>query len=70
MNQLVDAVLLAEVALEVAECLPDREYTKPRAEWRWHMVELAIDCINQNQITNATEDLDEVVNNWLVNRGF
>ena len=61
---------LAEVSLEIARCLPDMEMKTPRAEWRWRVVELARECIKENHIMPDTEDIDEVVNNWLVNEGF
>lgn len=59
--------ILAEVALEVAEYMPDGERFKsiPRAEWRWHIMDKALEIVRECQITEDSEDLDEIVNNYL-----
>lgn len=59
----MNAALLAEVALEVAECMPDdgRFSHCPRAEWRWHIVETAKKIIADLNLTTESEDLDELV---------
>ena len=62
--------LVAEVSLEVARCMPDTELKTPRAEWRWHIVNLANDCIIDEKITPDTEDIDEIVENWVRERGL
>lgn len=62
----MDSYLLAEVALEVAEFYPDFHADKmPRAEWRWKMVDKAIEIINAEGITKETTDIDEVIENYL-----
>lgn len=71
MSRLYDeAQTLAEVSLELARCMPDTELKTPRAEWRWHIVNLANDCIIDEKITPSTEDIDEVVEHWVNQRGF
>lgn len=62
------AYLLAEVALEVAECLPDENFDMPRAEWRWMVVDKAIKIIEDEYIDDATEDIDEIVFKYLGGR--
>ena len=61
----MDSILLAEVALEVADYYPDVDNNFPRAEWRWNTIEKAIEIINKCNLTRESEDLDEVVNNYL-----
>ena len=63
----MDSYLLAEVALEVASFYPDFTLhpTKPRAEWRWKIVDKAIEIINSEVITKETTDIDEVIENYL-----
>lgn len=71
MSRLYDeAQMLAEVSLELARCMPDTELKTPRAEWRWHIVNLANDCNIDEKITPSTEDIDEIVENWTKQRGF
>ena len=67
-----DSYLVAEVALEVARFYPDIFSDKmPRAEWRSKIVDTAIEVINTETITNYTEDIDEVVENYLFKKeGF
>lgn len=64
------SLLLAEVALEVANCHPDNNDDVPRAEWRWVTVKMANDIINEEKITDDTEDLDEVVQGYFVKKGL
>ena len=59
------AYLLAEVALEVADYYPDKGFEIPRAEWRWKIVDKAIEIINAEFIDDATEDIDEIVQGYL-----
>lgn len=63
----MDSYLLAEVALEVASFYPDFNATPtlPRAEWRWKMVDKAIEIINNEGITTETTDIDEIVENYI-----
>ena len=58
---------LAELALEVAEYMPDGEKfaSMPRAEWRWAVIEKAIEIATACNITEDSEDLDEIVQNYL-----
>jgi predicted nuclease with RNAse H fold len=60
----IDSWLLAEMAVEVANFYPDNS-SEPRAEWRWHMVDRAIEIIEHEKITKDTTDLDEIVYNYL-----
>ena len=59
------AYLLAEVAVEVAECWPECEWNIPRAEWRHMVVDKAIKIIDEEFIDDATEDIDEIVRGYL-----
>ena len=63
----MDSYLLAEVALEVASFYPDFTSTPsiPRAEWRWKIVDKAIEVINNEGITKETTDIDEIVENYI-----
>ena len=60
-----DAYLLAEVSLEVASYYPDAELKMTRAEWRHFVVDSAIEIIDAEYIDDATEDIDEIVQNYL-----
>jgi hypothetical protein len=61
----MDANVLAEVSLEVADYYPDLDNDFPRAEWRWKIIEKAITIISDCNITRDTEDIDELVVNYL-----
>lgn len=61
----MDAIVLAEVALEVADYYPDTFSNIPRAEWRWDTVEKAIKIIEACNISRDSEDIDEIVQNYL-----
>lgn len=63
------AYLLAEVAVEVAEYLPECEWNIPRAEWRHMIVDKAIKIIDKEFIDDATEDIDEIVQGYLRKEG-
>ena len=63
----MDAIVLAGVVLEVADYYPDIDGDIPRAEWRWNMVEKAIAIVNDCGITLTTDDIDEIVRNYLSN---
>jgi len=60
----MDAILLAEVALEVAQYRPDDGKIPTRAQWRWATLDLAELIIADEKITKESEDLDEIVGNW------
>jgi len=63
--------LMLEIAVEVAHQLPDINHSDmPRAEYRWSVVEIAQDIINKNIIDNNSEDIDEIINAYLVERGL
>lgn len=55
---------LAEVVLEVAEHMPDRDNNIPRAEWRWSVVDKAIEIIKAEGITSETDDIDEIIDGY------
>jgi len=60
--------LLAEMALEVARFTPDddkSQSTRPRAEWRWSVVDKAMEIISECGVDGDSEDLDEIVHNYL-----
>lgn len=63
----MDAIVLSEVALELAEYKPDVNTNIPRAEWRWGVIEKAIEIVRECNITRASEDIDEIVQNYLSN---
>ena len=64
---MVDNLLLTEVALEVSEWwdCPKKASGMPRAEWRLFIIKTAMDIIKSERITTDTEDIDEVVENYL-----
>lgn len=66
----MNAALLAEVALEVANCHPDIDNDYPRAEWRWVTIMMAHDIIKDEKITEETEDIDELVQNYFSHKGL
>lgn len=53
--------IVAEVAWQVGDVLEDT----PRAESRWHIVNIAQDIINSGLIDDTTEDIDELINAYL-----
>lgn len=61
----IDPYVLAGVALEVAAFLPDDNMNLTRAEWRDRVISQAMACIQQCNITQETDDIDEVYVNWL-----
>ncbi len=63
----MDAMVLAGVVLEVADYYPDIDFDMPRAEWRWNMVEKAMAIVRECNVTLATDDIDEIVRNYLSN---
>lgn len=60
------ALVLAGVALEIAQHLPDEDMDISRAEWRHKVVSMAQQCIDERGITIATDDVDEEVVYWLM----
>ena len=63
----MDAIVLAGVVLEVADYYPDIDNDIPRAEWRWNIVEKAMEIVRECDITISTDDIDELVMNYLCN---
>jgi hypothetical protein len=60
---------LLEVAVEVAWQLGDTDMM-PRAESRWRIVEIAMSIENSGLITDTSEDIDEIISAYLIERGF
>jgi hypothetical protein len=56
---------MLEVATEVAWQVGDILENSPRAESRWNICNIAQRIINAGIIDDTTEDLDEVVREWL-----
>lgn len=61
----MDNLVLAGVALEVADYYPDKDNDLSRAEWRWEIVKKALHIISELNITIETEDIDEIVQGYL-----
>jgi len=61
----MNPILLAEVALEVASYYPDCDTYQTRAMWRWHIVDLAKKIIAELNLDEESEDLDELVTNYI-----
>ena len=63
-----NSLVLAGVSLEVASYYPDnadRQAMMSRAEYSWMIIQKALQIINDLKITIDTEDIDEVVSNYL-----
>lgn len=61
----LDPYVLAGVALEVASFLADDNMDITRAEWRNIVITQALRCIRECNITQETDDIDEVYVSWL-----
>lgn len=61
----MDPLVLAGVVLEVADYMPDTFANISRAEWRWNTVQKAIEIIKACDITRSTDDIDDIVINYL-----
>lgn len=61
---------LLEVATEVAWQLGDTLPDSPRAESRWRIAQIALDIENEGKITDTSEDIDELVGAYLIERGL
>ena len=57
--------LMLEVMTEVAWQKGDSLGHLPRAESRWHVVDIALDLINKGLIDDYSEDIDEIVSSYL-----
>jgi len=58
-----------EIATEVAWQVGDSLTDGPRAESRWHVCNLAERIIKEGIITEDSEDIDEIINEWLIENG-
>lgn len=61
---------LLEVAVEVAWQLGDTLENSPRAESRWRIAQIALDIENEGIIDDKSEDIDEVISAYLIERGL
>lgn len=61
---------LLEIATEIAWQLGDTLENTPRAESRWRIVQLALDIENEGIIDDKSEDIDEIVAVYLIQRGL
>jgi hypothetical protein len=61
---------LLEVAVEVAWQLGDSLEDSPRAESRWRIVQIAMDIEQEGIIDDQSEDIDEIVAAYLIQRGL
>lgn len=58
-----------EIMTEVAWQLGDVDGSIPRVESRWRAVDIAGEIIEAGLVTDDTEDIDEVVNDYLCTTG-
>ena len=63
----INPCLLAEMTLELSWLYdnPKKASSMPRAEWRWFLIDKAINIIKSENITEDTEDIHEIVENYL-----
>lgn len=62
----MDAYVLAHVAVEVASMLPDDDMKLSRAEYVNRVIVTAEDIIKAENITQDTDDIDEVIVKHLI----
>lgn len=62
--------LMLEIATELVWKLGDFLKNAPRAESRWRICDISQDIINSGIIDDTTEDIDEVIEAYLIERGF
>ena len=60
---------LLEIAVEVAWQLGDTDMM-PRAESRWRIVDVAVSIENSGLINDSSEDIDEIISAYLIERGL
>jgi hypothetical protein len=60
----MNPILLAEVALEVANYYPDCDMYHTRAMWRWSVLDWAKRIVTDLNLDEESEDLDEIVTNY------
>lgn len=58
-----------EIAAEVAWIIGDNE-KMPRAESRWAIVRMAEQIIEDGIINEESEDIDETITSWLIEKGY
>ena len=61
---------MLEIATEVAWQVGDSLTNSPRAESRWRIADIALDIINRGVITEHSEDIDEIIGDYLTERGI
>jgi hypothetical protein len=61
---------MLEVAVECAWQIGDTLENHPRAESRWRVADIAQDIINRGLVTETSEDIDEIINTYLTERGL
>lgn len=66
MNDHTKLEIMAEVAWQIGDTLKNTS----RAESRWRVVNIGLLIIDSGLITETTEDIDEVIHNFLTERGI
>jgi len=61
---------MLEIAIECAWQIGDTLNNAPRAESRWSVATIAQDIINSGAINDTSEDIDEIINAYLTERGL
>jgi hypothetical protein len=61
---------MLEIATEVAWQVGDTMENHPRAESRWRIADIAQDIINRGIIDDTSEDIDEIISAYLIQRGI
>lgn len=61
---------MLEIAIEVAWQVGDTFSNKPRAESRWRCADITQEIINKGLITEKSEDIDEIIRAYLIERGL
>jgi hypothetical protein len=61
---------MLEIAIECAWQIGDTLDNAPRAESRWRVTDIALDIINRGLITDTSEDIDEIIGAYLIERGL
>jgi hypothetical protein len=61
---------MLEIAIECAWQIGDTLDNAPRAESRWSVADIAMDIINRGLINEHSEDIDEIIGAYLIDRGL
>lgn len=61
---------MLEICSEVSMQIGDSLHNQPRAESRWHLIDITNDIINQNIINDNSEDIDIIIQDYLLERGL